>query len=1111
MKHHARLSFVCLLFFVTNLFNIEDLTAQNGGVEIWEEDLTLPAYQVDPPDKNPMFFENDSYQGASRMIYPYPLEDDMTNIKTTKTFKAVYLENDYLKVCILPEVGGRLFYATDKTNDYELFYRQHVIKPAHIGMVGAWISGGIEFCVFHHHRASTNMPVDYKLMENEDGSATLWIGETEPRHRMKWTFGITLYPEKSYLELDGRMINATENTNSILYWANVATHVNDDYQIIFPPSTDFATFHAKNSFSHWPITKEAYRGNKYYENNIDASWWKNHPGSNSFFAHDIKDGFLAGYDHGKKAGTMLVANPHIVKGAKLWEWGKGSVWDTKVLTDNDGPYAELMSGAYSDNQPDYSWIKPYEIKTFKQFWYPMRESQGVKMANLNGLLNLKSSSDTELFIAANTTAAFKDAKLILKEGSKAICEKIINVAPDRPFSETIRTASAIKKENLTLSLYSKDQELLIDYQPIVKNEDKPLPESVRPPLSPEEIDNQEELYFTGLRIKQFYNATLDPTAYFLEALKRDPFDTRCNTQMGIYLKEKGEYEKAATHFRKAITRLTKNYTRPRNCEAFYHLGLILKQQNKLEAAYDTLYRAAWDHAFASAAYFQLAQISVHRKNYSQALEELDVALGNNASNLNALNLKTTILRKMGKKEAAHIIVKEVINRDPLNFWAYHEQMILGNKEAQKKQFSELLRDMPESYLELAAGYLNAGFLEEAKEVLLKAKNSSNQQLSQYPTVSYYLGYIAHEEQDATKAKSYFDAAKSYSTDYCFPYRMESEAVYLTALQYNDSDAKAYYYLGNLLYDKQAKRAIQYWEKAVEKDPELAIAHRNLGWGYDQTYSDLDKAIAAYEKAIANDNTDARYYLELDKLYEEKGTAIAQRHKILFRNHDQVEQLNSALIREIQVLVATGDYDRAIDLLTTKYFSRKEGGRNLHDLYVDAMLLRGRKYLENKKYALALKDFEAADEYPENQSIGRDEESERRVQIFYYQGVVYEKMGKKKLATEYFEKATRVEIRNDAYHYEKALAFQKIGKQKQATDLFKEMTQKGEERLRKMDKIDFFSKFGGRQTENIRLSLAHQLVGLGHLGLGDKPKAKEHFQESVRLNPGNFWASSFSNM
>ncbi|MEM9848491.1 MAG: DUF5107 domain-containing protein [Bacteroidota bacterium] len=1105
MKHHTTSKLVPLLtlcFFIITFFCT---TAQKNTVKIWEEDLTLPAYQVDPPDKNPMFFENDSYQGASRMIYPYPLEDDMTNIKTTKTYKAVYLENDYLKVCVLPEVGGRLFYATDKTNDYELFYRQHVIKPAHIGMVGAWISGGIEFCVFHHHRASTNMPVDYKLESNEDGSATLWIGETEPRHRMKWTFGITLYPEKSYLELDGRMINVTPNTNSILYWANVATHVNDDYQIIFPPSTQFATFHSKNSFSHWPITKEAYRGNKYYENNIDASYWKNHPGSNSFFAHEIKEGFLAGYDHGKQAGTMLVANPHIVKGAKLWEWGKGSSWDTKVLTDEDGPYAELMSGAYSDNQPDYSWIKPYELKTFKQYWYPMRESGGATTANLDALLNLELKSEQSVFVAANTTSAFKDAKLVLANKGKTIWEKTIDIAPDQAFHNTITLTKPVSEADLKLSLQDAEGKLLIDYQKVQLDENAPLPETVKPPLAPTEIDNQEELYFTGLRIKQFYNVTIDPTSYFLEALKRDPFDTRCNTQMGIYWKERGDHEKAANYFRKAIERLTKNYTRPRNGEAFYHLGVILKQQNQLEAAYDTLYRAAWDHAFAAAAYLQLAQISTIRGAEQQALTELEIALANNASNLNALNLKASILRHMGKKQAAAEVLAKVIAKDPLNFWAYNEQALLTDD---KKQLIQLMRDAPESYLELAVTYLNIGLLEEAKTVLMMAKNATNPKLAEYPTISYYLGYIAHQMGDATAAKSHFSQAASYSTDYCFPYRLESETVYLKALEYDPSDAKAYYYLGNLLYDKQPKRAIAYWEKAVERDANFAIAYRNLGWGYNQTYNDLGKAITAYEQAIANKHTDARYYLELDRLYEAQGTPVAKRHRILTENQEQVAQLNIALIRAIQVLVAAESYDQAIDLLTTKYFSRKEGGQDLHDLYVDAMLLRGRQYLANKKYNLALKDFKAADEYPENQSIGKKAISQRQAQIFYYQAMTYEHMGKQKLAKQYYQQAASIKVKDDKYNYEKALALRKTGQTSKADDLLQAMTEAGQADLNEIGEIDFFSKFGDEDSENVQQSAAHQLIGLGYLGLGKTDKAQQHFQTSLALHPANFWANSF---
>ena len=340
----------------------------SGQVRIWEEMITLPTYEPKAADRNPMFYVPDAYQGAMRVIYPYPLMDNLSTVRSEKEYRAVYLENEYIKLCILPDIGGRLLYATNKTDHYEMFYRQHVIKPANIGMLGAWISGGIEWCVFHHHRASTYLPVDYRLVENDDGSKTIWFGEIEPRQRMKWSIGLTLHPGRSYIEADVRMFNPTEHTQSILYWANVAVHVNDDYQAIFPPSVTQGVYHAKNSFIHWPIADDIYNG-KDYTGGIDVSWWKNHPDPISIFAHDLQEDFMGGYDHGKNAGFVHVGNHNIVKGAKLWEWGPGEyghMWDSEILTDDDGPYAELMTGAFSDNQPDYSWIKPGEVKRAKQ-------------------------------------------------------------------------------------------------------------------------------------------------------------------------------------------------------------------------------------------------------------------------------------------------------------------------------------------------------------------------------------------------------------------------------------------------------------------------------------------------------------------------------------------------------------------------------------------------------------------------------------------------------------------------------------------------------------------------------------------------------------------------
>ena len=367
--------------------------ADPSGVRISEQPMVIPTYGSDPRIRIQSSTLTSLIKGAQKRVYPYALQDHLIHDRKDKTYTRLRLENEFVQLCVLPELGGRLFAATDKTNDYDSFYRQHVIKPALIGMLGAWISGGVEWCAFHHHRNTTFMPVDYTLAENDDGSKTIWFGETERRHRMKWLIGLTLYPDRSYIEATIKFFNRTSQPHSILYWANVAVHANDDYQVVFPPSVQVATYHSKIDFTHWPISQGRYRGYDYSGKNI--SWWKSSPVSNSFFAWDLQEDFMGGYDHGRGAGVVHVGNHHVVCGAKLWEWGTGShgrAWD-KILTDEDGPYAELMVGAFSNNQPDYSWIKPHEVKTVKQYWYPIQDIGGFKNANLNGAVNLDLRDD----------------------------------------------------------------------------------------------------------------------------------------------------------------------------------------------------------------------------------------------------------------------------------------------------------------------------------------------------------------------------------------------------------------------------------------------------------------------------------------------------------------------------------------------------------------------------------------------------------------------------------------------------------------------------------------------------------------------------------------------
>jgi len=1105
------LSCLVVVLFVTSL---------PAAVKVWEEPLTLPTYRLNPPDPNPRFYTNESYQGAEKRVYPYPMLDGVTNLREEKTYKALYLENEYIKLCILPEIGGRLWYATDKTNGYEIFYRQHVVKPALIGMLGAWVSGGIEWCVFHHHRNTTQMPVDYTLAANDDGSKTIWFGETERRHRMKWLIGVTLYPGKSYIEATVKLFNRTEYPNSILYWANVAVHVNDDYQVQFPPSVTAATYHSKNDFAHWPVAHERYRGVDY--RGVDLSWWKNHPEPVSFFAWNLRENFMGGYDHGKEAGTVHVGDYHIVCGAKLWEWSPGStgrMWD-QILTDEDGPYAELMVGAWSDNQPDYSWIKPHEVKTFRQYWYPVRDIGGVKNANLQGAVNLDLGEDGKARLGFNATARYDKAKATLKAGEQTLIEQTVTIGPDKPFVAEIAVPAGTKKTDLTATLVTKSGETLISYRPIEIVSDPNLPETVKPPIAPKDIKTVEELYLTGLRVEQIHNPRVNAMDYYEEALKRDPDDTRTNTIVGITYSRRLMFEKAEEHLRRAVTRLTAEYTRAVDTEALYHLGLVLRAQGKCGEAEDLLQRAAWDYAFRSPSYYQLAEMACAKGRLDAALDLVDRALATNTLDRKALNLKAALLTRLDEPKQALAILAKVLDEDPLDFLALNELSLAQGQTNSRTRAEKTLRDLEtamrrdvRAYLELASDYMGWGFWDEALAVLTRAARDKMDAAGTYPLVYYYLGYLHEQKGDARLAGEFYSQAAQMPSDYCFPFRAESARVLQAAIARNPTDAKAHYYLGNLLYELQPEKAITCWERSVAIDGSFAPAHRNLGWAYYRTQSDVAKAVASYEKAVACNSADPRLFTELDELYELSNADPAQRLALFEKHHATAIQRNDSHLREIMVQVLAGRYDEAIDALTQQHFHVREGGGEIRDVYVDAHLLRGLRRLKAGQAQEALADFAAAAEYPENLSVGRPKTEPRAAQIAYYSGCAHEALGDSEKARQCFTEAAgaadaasrRGGFRTPDARFYQALSLKKLGKEAEAAASFDELIQTGTERLSRGEDADFFAKFGEQQTRQAQQASAHYLVGLGHLGKGDQDAARGQFEAAVKLNASHVWA------
>lgn len=1093
-----------VVFFLSRLFSLP-LGAEKT-VKVWQEQKVIPTYRVEKPDLNPIFYAGRAYQGARGPVYPYPLQDRLTDIREMKTYRALYLENEYLRICVLPEIGGRIFEALDKTNGYDFFYRQHVIKPALIGMLGAWISGGVEWNFPHHHRATSFMGVDSTVTENADGSKTIWVGEIELRHRMKWLVGLTLYPDRSYLEATVKIMNRTPFAHSFLWWANVAVHASPHYQIIFPPTTEYATYHGKNQFSRWPISYEVFNGVD-YTRGVDVSWYKNHPAPTSFFAWNSEEDFLAGYDHGKEAGVVHVADHRLVPGKKFWTWGtaeQGQLWE-KILTDDDGPYVELMVGAFSDNQPDYSWLAPYEVRTFEHGWYPLRKIGGVKAANLEAACNLEVKREGKANIGFNTTREHTGARAVLFAQGQAVFEERLDISPRNPFWREISLPEGVQGGDLRLVLFSPEGEVLISYSP-PQRKGMPMPEPVKPPPLPQEIKTSEELYLTGLRLEQFHNPALEPYLYYEEALRRDPEDSRVNTSLGLLYLKRGMAEGAENHLKRALHRLTRNYSSPKDGEPYYYLGLAFRAQGREEEAFDAFSKATWSDAWGAASYYALAELCSNRGDYERALYFLDRSLAKNNQNTKAWNLKASLLRRTENFQEAERIASRVLAFDPLDFWAENEVYLLKletGKEGEalevKKSLVRKMRDSAQSYLELATDYGNSGLVNEAVDVLLWLVEKGNKESSFYPMLYYYLGYFMEKKGDPEQALKFYKLASRMPPDYCFPFRLESIAVLRSAQARNPADARTPYYLGNLLFDIQPEKAIEEWEKSRQLDGSFWIVHRNLGLAYARVKNDMARAVVSLEKAVACHSQDPRLYYELDLLYEAAGVSPQKRLAILEKNHRIVLQRDDALTREIALLVQLGKYDRAIDLLSRRHFHVWEGGGEIHDLYVDVHLWRGEDRLLAGKPRQALADFLAALEYPDNLEVAKPYHGGREPQIDYFIGTAHKALGNMEKAVEFFRKSAEKLHEGSEIGYYQGLALGKVGRHEEAQKMFEALINAGKEKLEAAPEMDFFAKFGERQSALIRQANAHYLIGLGYLGKGKKAEARAEFKKALELN------------
>ena len=1078
--------------------------------------MSIPTYMPNLPIDLPMFFEKKPYQGAAGRVYPIPYIDTLSEQRQSEIYDAIELENKYLKVIMLPQVGGKVFRAFDKIGRYDFIYYNSVIKPAMIGLAGPWVSGGIEFNWPQHHRPTTFMPVDACINTCENGEQTVWMGEVEPMNRMKGMVGITLCPGRSYLKAKVRLYNRTPFRQPFMWWANLAVPVNENYRVNFPPDVEYVNDHDRRAVIGWPVAKGIYEIARPYDygEGTNLSDFNAIKVSSSYFVSEgqSEKDFVSGYDHGKQMGIVTYADHSIAPGKKMFHWGDsdfGRTWCSN-LTDEDGPYVELMTGVYSDNQPDFTWIMPYETKTFEQYWYPIRDIGDVKNATLDAAVNMEQKG-CELFIGIQPTGTFKNCHLRLFHNGNQVLDEMTDVDPSDSYLRYIPMEADWNIQNLRMEFVDEEDNLLIDYQPPMRGVKAPM-KPREPAKRPCEIVNNEELILNGLHLEQYKHMTLDPRDYYHEGIRRDPGDIRSNTAMGRLALTNGCFEKAIEYFDQAIERLQCRNYHPDDVEAYYLKGLALRYLGWHDDARRMFEKAIWSYPYRAGGYYELAQLYAKRGQINEALNYVEMSLATGRDNLKALNLKAALLRTVGRTEDAYTLATETRKLDPLDFWAYIESVFaasqMGKSEAVaalSEEISLTFCDKPEDRLDVACEYLHSGLYADAAAVLQEAEDT-------YPLVKYYLAYIS-SQTGGEEVGIYLSEAES-QTDICFPSRLEDIKVLKFAIEAHEQSSRASYYLGCIYYDRfRYDEAITCWERTIALDSGFANAYRNLGIAFFDKRSDSRSARVCMERALALKPDDARLLYELQQLLKNSDVSVDERLALYEKKHTLMLKRDDCYLDCVMLHCLNGSYKKAIDMAMQRTFHIYEGGEGkITGLHAWMHVLYGYD-LQQDEPELAEYIYRKGLIIP--QSYGEAKSTfAQEAHVYFFLARLLERMGRPQEAAVAYEEASQYKAIVSELSMFRALALQQMGRFTHAQRVLQEMLDVAQDRLSNSDRYPYFGvgspmplpfEYNIEKTNQVD---GYVLRAFALLGLGRLREAKQAIAQVCALNSNEFRVYTF---
>jgi predicted Zn-dependent protease len=913
-------------------------------VRVWEDRVEIPTYEEGAPDVNPPF---DVFQ-TRRFNYPYTLRENLTETRAPRTWRTLNLENEYLKVVVLPDLGGHLYSCVDKSNGADLFYANGSIKKARVAYRGAWTALGIEFNFPVSHNWVTASPVDFALARQPDGGATIWVGNVDRVYGMRWRVGLTLRPGRAVLEQDVVLSNPGAARHRFYWWNNAGVRVWDDSRIEYPMR--FTASHGFRSVDTWPVNQAG----------VDLQTVGNHRfGPVSEFSHGSREPFMGVYHPKTRAGVVHYSSPLDAPTKKIWSWGSdadGLDW-RKALSDDESAYVEVQAGLFR-NQETYAFLEPQAEIRFREFWLPVRGIGGITRANPEAVVRVaRGATPGDLVVGLNVSAEVRGGELRVRDGERVVQSEPFQLAPSAFLEKTFGGLSAGTKYTIevrdgrgrVLLAHTEDR---FDYVPDAEIRVGPQPSAAAPPPA-----QRTDADFVAAGADEELNGRrIGAWDTYAQGLTRFPESLGLLTAQGRLAVDLGRPEEALAPLRGAAARATTDG------EVRYYLGLAEARLGRDREARGDLEAAQLLPAWRAAALVELSRLEARAGRRDVALERIRAARAAEpraASETAAIEV--ALLRAGGREAEARLALAAALADDPTNAGLRVEATRLGKDDPALWQH---LGADPDRVLGLAVDSMALGLWADALSLLDRrypppvALQSEPGAVApqQHPEVVYYRGFC--REKTGGDPAPDFAAASRLETRYVFPSRFETRGVLRRALERQPDDPTAHFLLGALeLAASRVDDAIREWEAARRLDPRRGVLHRNLGRTLLQVKQDPQAALPVFLEGLEADPTNADVYQGADQALSLLERPAAERVAALERYKDPAQRPSDLVMRLALAKAETGEAPAGEALLRGRFFPREEWGTNVRQVWVELRLQEalGLARGGDKAAALALLD------------------------------------------------------------------------------------------------------------------------------------------------------------